>query len=143
MLNRLGGFFGRWPPAFQPCQDASHLAHVQTGHRGFDPFLRPHGRALGRFGHLGQLCQTVRVIEHLTSMRKQGLHVLPYPLCSIAHDTESNFFFRNHARVLDLFEGLAELRLILSLMPTQQMDDTSAIKQGATTPLGVTPLALP
>lgn len=76
-------------------------------------------------------------------MRKQCLDVFPSPRRSIAHDTESHFFFRNHARFLDLFEGLAELRRIVYLLPTQQMDDTIAIKQGETTPLGVTPLPLP
>ena len=91
-----------------------------------------------RFGHLVKVFRTVIVIEHLTGLRKQGLDVFPYPLRSIGHDTESHFFFRNHACVLDLFEGLAELRLILPLMPTQQMDDTIAIEQGETTPLGVT-----
>ena len=76
-------------------------------------------------------------------MRKQCLDVFPHPLRSIAHDTESHFFFRNHARFLDLFEGLAELRLILHLMPTQQMDDAITIDQIKTEALGVAPLTLP
>ena len=80
MLNRFGGFFERWPQAFQPCQDESHLAHVQTGHRGFDPFLRSPGRAmLLAVGFLLAMILTGKLPEtrQLASFEARGVLAVP------------------------------------------------------------------
>src|SRR6266571_7805740 len=88
------------------------------------------------------LC-TVVVIEHLTRVGKQCLDMLPYPLGLITDDAKAHLLFRNHAGLFDLLEGLAELLLVLHLMPTEHMDDALAIKQIETKALGVTPLPPP
>ena len=72
---------------------------------------------------------TVVVIEHLTGLGKQGLDVFPYPLGPITDDTQAHLLFRNQAGLFDLLEGLAELLLVLHLMPTEHMDDALAIEQ--------------
>src|SRR2546425_5574026 len=86
---------------------------------------------------------TVVVIEHLTRLGKQGLDMFPDPLGPITDDAQAHLRFRNHAGLFDLLEGLAELRLVLHLMPTEHMDDALAIKQRETKALGVTPLSPP
>src|SRR6266480_1462685 len=88
------------------------------------------------------LC-TVVVIEHLTGLGKQGLDMFPYPLGPITDDAKAHLLFRNHAGLFDLLEGLAELLLVLHLMPTEHMDDALAIQQRETQALGVTPLPPP
>src|SRR5215831_678274 len=88
------------------------------------------------------LC-TVIVIEHLTGLGKQGLDMLPYPLGPITDDAQAHLLFRNHAGLFDLLKGLAELLLVLHLMPTEHMDDALAIQQIETKALGVTPLPPP
>src|SRR6266705_5856106 len=69
--------------------------------------------------------------------------MFPYPLGPITDDAQAHLRFRNHAGLLDLLEGLAALRLVLPLMPTEHMDDALAIKQIETKALGVTPLPPP
>ena len=86
---------------------------------------------------------TVGSVEDLTSVRTQGLDVFPYPRGPITDDTKPYLVFRNHARFFDLREGLAEVAFLLSLMPTQQMDDPIAIPQGKAETRGVSPLAAP
>src|SRR5712691_2726529 len=86
---------------------------------------------------------TVGIIEHLTRVGKQGLDVLPYPLGPITDDAQAHLLFRNDAGLFDLLEGLAELLLVLHLMPTEYMDNALAIKQIKTKALGVTPLPPP
>src|SRR5215210_659311 len=86
---------------------------------------------------------TVVIIEHLTGLGKQCLDVFPYPLGPITDDAQAHLLFRNQASLFDLFEGLAELLLILHLMPTKHMDDTLAIKQIEAKALGVSPLPPP
>src|SRR3989442_5321380 len=88
------------------------------------------------------LC-TVVIIEHLTSLRKQCLDMFPYPLGPITDDAQAHLLFRNHAGLFDLLEVLAQLLLVLYLMPTEHMDDALAIKQIETKALGVTPLPPP
>src|SRR5262249_16626014 len=58
-------------------------------------------------------------------------------------DAQAYLLFRNHASLFDVFEGLAELRLILHLMPTQHMDDTLAIKQIEAKAFRIPPLPPP
>src|SRR5215510_13179056 len=86
---------------------------------------------------------TVVVIEHLTSLGKQGLDVFPYPLGPITDDAQAHLLGRNQACLFDLLEGLAELRLISHLMPTQHMDNALAIQQIKAKALGVPPLPPP
>jgi hypothetical protein len=86
---------------------------------------------------------TVVIIEHLTSLRKQGLNMFPDPLGPITNDAQAHLRFRNHPGLFDLLEGLTELLLVLDLMPTEHMDDALAIQQIETKALGVTPLSPP
>src|SRR6266571_9339058 len=74
------------------------------------------------------LC-TVGGIEHLTRLGKQCLDMFPYPLGPITDDAQAHLRFRNHAGLFDLLEGLAELRLVLHLVPTEHMDDPIPIHQ--------------
>src|SRR5947207_15977796 len=90
-----------------------------------------------------EILGTVVVIEHLTRLGKQGLDVFPYPLGSITDDAQAHLFFRNHAGLFELLEGLAELLVALHLMPTEHMDDALTIKQIEAQPFRVTPLSPP
>src|SRR5262245_61359234 len=90
-----------------------------------------------------EVLSAVVVIEHLTSLKKQNLDVFPDPLGPITDDAQTHLLCRNQAGFFDLLEDLAELRLILHLMPTEHMDDALTIKQIEAKPFGVTPLAPP
>src|SRR6266581_7732441 len=69
--------------------------------------------------------------------------MFPYPLGPITDDAQAHLLFRNHAGLFDLLEGLAQLLLILHLMPTEHMDDTLAIQQIEAKTLRVAPLSPP
>src|SRR5207237_8052929 len=86
---------------------------------------------------------TVVVIEHLTGLGKQGLDMFPYPLGPITDDAKAHLLFRNQAGLFDLLEGLAELLLVLHLMPTEHMDDPIPIHQLKTNAFSILPLAPP
>src|SRR5215468_6289613 len=86
---------------------------------------------------------TVVIIEHLTRVRKQGLHMFPYPLGPITDDAQAHLRFRNQAGLFDLFESLAQWLLVLHLMPTEHMDDPLAIEQIKAKTLRVAPLSPP
>src|SRR5438445_13795191 len=88
------------------------------------------------------LC-TVVVIEHLTGLGKQGLDMFPYPLGPITDDAKAHLLFRNQAGLFDLLEGLAELLLVLHLMPTEHMDDPITIHQIAAKVFSIAQLAPP
>src|SRR5712691_7849561 len=90
-----------------------------------------------------EILRTVVIIEHLTGVGKQGLDVFPYPRSAISDYAQPHLRFGNQARRFDLFEGLAELLLILHLMPTQEMHDPVAIEQIEAKALRVTPLPPP
>lgn len=90
-----------------------------------------------------ELLGAMIVIEPLPGLGKERLAMLPYPLGPITADAQPTFFFWDSARFLDLLEGLAELLLIVPLMPTEHMDAALAIKQIETKALGVTPLPPP
>src|SRR5262249_36135114 len=74
---------------------------------------------------------------------KQGLEMFPDPLGSITDDAEAHLLFRNDTGLFDLLEGLTELRLVVHLMPTQQMHDAVLIKEGEAHALRIAPLAAP
>src|SRR5262245_66185594 len=76
-------------------------------------------------------------------MRKQRLHMLPYPFRSIRHHTQPDFLSGNQARFFHLSERLAHVTFGLHLMPTQEVDDTVAIQEVKAKALGLAPLALP
>jgi len=95
------------------------------------------------FGNPMEVLGTVVIIEHLTRLGKQGLDVLPDPLSPITDDAQAHLLCRNQAGLFDLLEGLAELLLILHLMPTEHMDDALAIEQIEAQPLRITPVPLP
>src|SRR4029077_10666509 len=94
-------------------------------------------------GDFMEVLLTVIIVEHLTGTGKQQLDVFPYPRGSIADDTKPHVLFRNHARFFDLLQGCAKLRLILHLMPTEQMDNALRIQQKEAKALGIAPLAAP
>src|SRR5215217_4209216 len=83
------------------------------------------------------------VVEHLTSIGEQCLHVFPYPLGAIAHHTKPHGLLGNQAGVFYLLQGVAQIMFMLHLMPTEHMDDALAIEQVEAKPLGFTPLVLP
>ena len=68
------------------------------------------------------------VIEHLTRLGKQGLDVFPYPLGPITDDAQAHLGFWTQAGLFDLLEGLAELLVVLHLMPTEHMNNAFTIK---------------
>src|ERR671915_2634440 len=86
---------------------------------------------------------TVVVVEHLTRLRKQRLHMFPYPRCSIADHTKPHAIFGNQPCVFDLFQGVAEVGLILPLMPTEQMHDAPLIDAIKAKASGIAPRPLP
>src|SRR4029453_15779127 len=90
-----------------------------------------------------QVLLTVKNVDHLTSTGKQRFDVFPDPRGSIADDTKPHVIFRDQARFFDLLQGLAQLRLILHLMPTEQMDNAVLIHQIEAKALGIAPLAAP
>src|SRR5262245_53132871 len=90
-----------------------------------------------------EVLRTVVVIEHLTGLGKQGLHMFPYPLGPITDDTQTHLLFRNYAGLFDLLEGCAELLVVLDLMPTEHMDDALTIEEVETKALGIAPLPPP
>src|ERR671924_882285 len=141
--NRFGGFVGRWPHAFQPCQDDAHLAQMEPGHGRFDPLDGLHRCAIVGFGHPMEVLRTVVVIEYLTRLGKQGLDVFPYPLGPITDDTQAHLLFRNHPGLFDLLEGRTELLFVLYLMPTEHMDDALTIEQVEAKALRIAPLSPP
>src|SRR5438874_684732 len=95
------------------------------------------------FGYPMEVLCTVVVIEHLTGLGKQGLDMFPYPLGPITDDAQAHLLFRNHTGLFDLFEGLAELRLVLHLMPTEHMDDPLPIYEIQAKAFRITPRAAP
>jgi hypothetical protein len=83
------------------------------------------------------------IVEHLASMRKQGLDMFPYPLSAIPNHTKPHRVFGNHARLFDLLQGLAQVVVCLHLMPTQDMHDAIAVEQVEAKSLGFAPLVAP
>src|SRR5215212_10431822 len=90
-----------------------------------------------------ELFLTVIVVEHLTGTGKERLDVFPYPRRPIADHTQAHLIFGNHACLFDLREGIAQLLLVLHLMPTEQMDNVLLIQQIEAKALGIAPLAAP
>src|SRR5256885_8929750 len=86
---------------------------------------------------------TVVIIEHLTRLRKQGPDMFPYPLGPITDNAQAHLLFRHHPGLFDLLEGLAELLLVLYLMPTEHMDDPIPIHQIKAKAFSIPPLAAP
>src|SRR5215510_5689009 len=95
------------------------------------------------FGDSMKVLGTVVVIEYLTGLGTQGLDMFPYPLGPITDDAQAHLLFRNQTSLFDLFEGLAELLLVLHLMPTEHMDDPLSIYQIKANAFRITPLAAP
>ena len=95
------------------------------------------------FGHPLEVLGPVVVMEPLTRLGTQGLDVSSCPLGPITDDAQAYLLSRNHASLFALLEGLAELLLIVHLMPTAPMDDALAINQIEAKALGVPPLAPP
>src|SRR5205085_11565884 len=109
----------------------------------FEPRNGLHRCAILRFSHPMEVLRTVVVIEDLPRLRKQSLDMFPYPLSSITDDAEPHLLFRNHASLFDLLEGLAELLVVLHLMPTEHRDDALTIQQIEAQPFRITPLSPP
>src|SRR5712691_1452634 len=95
------------------------------------------------FGYPLEVLGTVGVIEHLTGLGKQGLDMFPSPRGPITDDAQAHLLFRNHTGLFDLCEGLAELLLVLHLMPTEPMDDPIPIYEIQAKAFRITPLAAP
>src|SRR5688500_10985939 len=94
-------------------------------------------------GHLVEVLCTVIVVENLTRLGEQRLHVFPYPLGTIAHHTQPHGLLRDQAGIFHLLQGLAQLMFILHLMPTQHMDDALTIEEVEAKPLRFAPLMAP
>src|SRR5215212_11134899 len=90
-----------------------------------------------------QVFLTVIVVEHLPGTGKERLDVFPYPRRPIADHTQAHLLFGNHACLFDLREGIAQLLLVLHLMPAQHMDNTLVLDQIKPEALGIAPLAVP
>src|SRR5512134_1149272 len=90
-----------------------------------------------------EICLAVVIVEHLTGLGKQGLDMLPYPRGPIAHHTQADVVFRNHAGLFDLGEGFAQLGFILDLMPTEHMHDAPLIEEIKSKAFGIAPCPLP
>ena len=141
--DHLGRFVGRGLHAPEPAKYSAHFAQVEPRHRRFGPFYSLHRCAIVCFGDVVDILRTVVIIENLAGLRKQHLHMFPYPLCSIGDDTQPHFPRRNQTRFAHLLECLAKFPFILHLVPTQEMDDAIAIEQIEAKALGVAPLAAP
>src|SRR5918911_4353988 len=102
-----------------------------------------HRGALVGCGDPMELLGTVGVIEHLTRVGKQGLDMFPDPLGPITDDAQAYLFFRHQAGLFDLLEGLAQVLLVLPLMPTEPMDDALTIQQREAKTFRVAPLPPP
>src|SRR5919106_6386544 len=94
-------------------------------------------------GHLMEVLRTVIIVEHLTGIREQGLHVFPNPIGAIADDAESHRLLGNQASIFDLLQGFAQVIFALHLMPTEQMHNASAVEQVEPKPCGLIPIMSP
>src|SRR5215470_5227496 len=129
VVNGFERFGRRGLYAPQPTKDCAYLVHIETGQGRFDPLHSLARLAILRFGHLVEVLGTVIVVEYLTSLGKQRLHVFPYPLGAIAYHTQPHRLLGDHARVFHLLQGFAQVLFIVDLMPTEHMDNALAIEQ--------------
>ena len=141
--NRFLGFVRLGLHPFQGPEYEAHFAKIESGQGRFHPLSSLHRYAIMGFGDPVEVLGTMVVIEPLTGAGKQGLDVFPYPLGSITDDTQAHLLLGNHTGLFDLLEGLAELLVVLHLMPAQEMDDALVIDQREAKALGISPLAVP
>src|SRR5919198_1754169 len=95
--------------------------------------------AIVRIRHLMEILGTMVIVEHLAGVRKQRLHVLPYPVGPIADDTQSHRVLGNQASILDLLQGVSQVVVTLPLVPAEQMHDAVAVQQVEPKPFGLVP----
>ena len=85
----------------------------------------------------------MRVVQPLTGLGKQGLHVLPEPLGPIPHDAQPHGVLGNESGVFDLVQRLAQLVFAVHLRPAEPRHATLAVQQGQANPFGLTPRVAP
>jgi hypothetical protein len=83
------------------------------------------------------------IVEYLTRLGKQRLHVFPYPRGPIAHHTKPHAIFGNQPGVFDFWQGIAKIALVLHLMPTEQVDHAPLINEIKAKAFGIAPRPLP
>src|SRR5215468_5651531 len=99
--------------------------------------------AIVRVRHLMEILGTMVIVEHLAGVRKQRLHVLPYPVGPIADDTQSHRVLGNQASLFDLLQGSSQVVVTLHLVPAEQMNDAVAVQQVEPKPFGLVPRMAP
>src|SRR5262249_22826190 len=127
VVNCFECFCRRGLHAPQPTKNCADLVHTETSQGCFDPLHSLARLAILRFGHLVEILGTMIVVEYLTSLGKQRLHVFPYPLSAIAYHTQPRGLLGDHAGVFHLLQGLAHVLFIGYLMPTEHMDNALAV----------------
>src|SRR5262249_9170064 len=142
-INRFPRFVRRELHTPQTPKDAPHLAPIPPRQGSFDPFERLYRLTILRFRHLVEVLGPVIVVEPLTRLGEQRLHVFPDPLGPIGHHTQPDVVFGNQAGLFDLRTGLPALFLCVHLMPTQQMDDALTMEEIEAKPFGIAPLVAP
>lgn len=83
------------------------------------------------------------IVEDLTGMGQQGRHVFPHPRGAIPNDPPPHRLSRNQARLFHLLSSLAQLVVVLDLLPAEHMHDAITVEQVQAPPLGCTPCVLP
>src|SRR5687767_8491464 len=86
---------------------------------------------------------TMEIVEHLTGIWKQRLHVFPNPIRSITNDTKSDRLFRNQSRLFESLEGFAQIVFALHLVPAHEMNDVVPVQQVKPKTLDLAILSLP
>ena len=69
--------------------------------------------------------------------------MFPYPRGPIAHHTQAHLVCGNHAGVLDLLARLAEVGLVVPLMPTAQRHEATCSAERQAKAFGIAPRPLP
>src|ERR1041384_6485683 len=95
--------------------------------------------AIVRVRHLMEILGTMVIVEHLAGVRKQRLHVLPYPVGPIAEDTQSHRVLGQQASLFDLLQGFSQVIVTLHLVPAEKMHDAVAVQQVKPKPFSLVP----
>src|SRR5215510_16290781 len=138
------GFEGGGLHAFQAPPHFASLAQKQPGHRRLDPLQSLLGvlRVLCSC-HPVKVLRAVIIVQDFASGGKEFFDPQPNPVRSIGHYTQPDLSFGNQLRFFDLAERGKQLRLVLNLMPAQNVDDPLVGHQVEAKAFGLALLALP